>query len=103
MINRTGRPSEEALFTKGLRRQIELERKASRGSDNTARRLGAEIDVPLLTFLPHNYLRARVQAEDVGRTYPNGETIEAADVGKFWFVEGYSRVGGPDVLRPDET
>ena len=28
----------------------------------------------------------------------NGATID--DIGKFWFVPGYSRVGGPDII-PD--
>jgi len=30
----------------------------------------------------------------------DGVNILTTDVGKFWFVPGYSRVGGPDVVRP---
>lgn len=41
----------------------------------------------------------RVLLEDVG-TYPGGEEIASGDVGKFWFVVGYSEVGGPDIVRP---
>jgi hypothetical protein len=30
----------------------------------------------------------------------DGVNVLTTDVGKFWFVPGYSRVGGPDVVRP---
>jgi hypothetical protein len=26
--------------------------------------------------------------------------VVSEDVGKFWFVPGYSRIGGPDIVRP---
>jgi hypothetical protein len=37
----------------------------------------------------------RVTSSDV-----NGSTVVTGDIGKFWFVPGYSEVGGPDVVRP---
>jgi hypothetical protein len=79
-----------------------LEKLRADGAGVTARRLKSQIDVPLLTARPGYFLRARVQTQDIGRELPNGDLITAEDVGKFWFVEGYSRVGGPDILRPDE-
>ena len=30
----------------------------------------------------------------------DGSYIVTGDVGKFWFVVGYSAVGGPDIPRP---
>ncbi len=40
-------------------------------------------------------VQLRVLESDV-----DGVNILTGDVGKFWFTPGYSRVGGPDVVRP---
>lgn len=40
-------------------------------------------------------IQLRVLATDV-----DGVNILTGDVGKFWFTPGYSRVGGPDIVRP---
>jgi len=54
--------------------------------------------------------RQRTTNKDVGqlrirdgqqlRILAAGNGAAAEDIGKFWFVPGYSRVGGPDVI-PD--
>lgn len=92
---------EAALSRRALQRQIRLERsQSSRGVSPRATALLAALHSGHVASA--HYLEARVTEQDVGREYPNGEQVEPEDVGKFWFVEGYSRVGGPDVIRPGD-
>jgi hypothetical protein len=90
-----------ALARRALRTQMTLERKqVGRGGYERAKHVLASFDASV-TPAGH-FARARVLPMDVGKTYPDGSEIEEADVGKFWFVLGYSRIGGPDIIRPDE-
>jgi len=53
----------------------------------------SQIDVGQLT--PAEDVQLRVLSSDVDGSY-----ITSDMVGLFWFVPGYSIVGGPDVMRP---
>lgn len=78
-----------------------LERKQiGRGGNQRAKHILAAFDASVTPT--GQFARARVLPGDVGKTYPDGSEIEEADVGKFWFVPGYSRIGGPDIIRPDD-
>lgn len=62
------------------------------GPTSTARRL-ASVDVQQMAIRQALQLRVTQADVDAGRA-------SAGDVGKFWFLPGYSLVGGPDVVRP---
>ncbi len=80
-------PHDKAI--ESLRRQVELERKASiRGPISLSRRAEASVDLSQLSV--NKVLSLRIT--EAG----NGATV--ADIGKFWFTPGYSRVGGPDIV-----
>lgn len=79
-------------FQSGIRRQTELERKGTiRRPITLARRAEAGVDHQQLSIKIRIPLRI-TEAE-------NGADEE--DIGKFWFVPGYSVVGGPDIV-PEE-
>ena len=76
-------------YLRGLRRQIDLERKANlRRPFSLSRRLEATIDVQQLPLRSARQLRVLAA----------GNGAAAGDIGKFWFVIGYSQVGGPDIV-----
>lgn len=80
---------------RGLRRQVDLERKASlRQPVGRSRQLEGNIDLSQLPIRATH--RMRITAADVNED----AGITEADIGKFWFVPGYSKVGGPDLVRP---
>jgi len=56
----------------------------------TRQRASSNIDATQLKICDGQQLRVLAAG--------NGATAE--DIGKFWFVPGYSRVGGPDII-PD--
>lgn len=89
------------LARRAARVQMALDRKqVGRGGYQRSKHVLASFDASL-TPAGH-FARARVLPLDVGKELPDGTTIEPEDVGKFWFVPGYSRIGGPDIIRPDE-
>lgn len=83
---------QNVLLTQSLERLIDHERKAGlRPVTTLHRRLEARLDVNALPSVSAKQLRVLAP----------GNGASAEDVGKFWFVPGYSTVGGPDVVRQD--
>ncbi len=79
-------------YRQGIRRQVELERKESlRRPIVSARRAEAGIDFSQMKI--KQKFRLRITSETSG--------AEPEDIGKFWFIPGYSLVGGPDIV-PEE-
>lgn len=84
-----------------LRRQMRLERSASvrpptvgaRASDMTIHPTILVVAVEGKNESTDCILRVIQRDIDQGLADPE-------DLDKFWFVPGYSRVGGPDVVRP---
>lgn len=65
------------------------------GSHVVVARRRDQVDVGQLVFDRNNDTQLRVLPSDVDGSYITNE-----DVGLFWFVPGYSMVGGPDIMRP---
>lgn len=86
---------ERRIFERGLQRVIDLDRKAhARSPVAMTRRVEAAIDVGQLPTRETVNLRISQADVDAGRADPE-------DLGKFWFVPGYSIPGGPDIVRPE--
>lgn len=77
---------------RGLRRQVDLERKTRlRRPFVQSRRDEADTDLMQLSLASVH--RLRITAE--------GNGAEEEDIGKFWFVLGYSVLDGPDVMAEE--
>lgn len=70
----------------------ELDRKLGfRPVVRSSRSVDAGIDANQMPVKTHKTLRVTQKDVDEGRA-------SSGDIGKFWFVPGYSRVGGGDVV-----
>ena len=91
---RVGISVEHRQFFEALRRNNALERKlGNRPVIVSARAMEAQYDPTQRS--ERDYRRLRVGQDDV-----DAGRAASGDLGKFWFVVGYSRVGGGDVVPP---
>jgi hypothetical protein len=85
---------ERLVYERGELRRLERHLKETHRPPITlSRLLDAQIDPAQLPVKSARSLRITQADVDAG-------LADIADLGKFWFVDGYSTVGGPDVPRP---